>query len=206
MPAVPTALTALRAAARAAVAWKNGGGLTREVAVHPPGSDLSGFQWRVSVAEIRAPGPFSSFPDVERRMAVLRGELSISVGNCAAVRLTPESAALAFPGEVSVFAEPAGGTVTDLNVMTRRGRFVSRLARCRVERSSAVEAHAAVTLLLAPADLELHCEAQRLALAPLDAALIACGRQCAIASTRGSAYFYLVEISDCAAGEPGSPP
>jgi uncharacterized protein len=198
---VPAALTALRDAARAAVAWKNGGGLTREVAVHPRGSDLGAFDWRVSIAEIRAPGPFSSFPNVERRMAVLSGALSISVDGCPAMRLTAESRPLAFPGEAPAFAAPLAGPVTDLNVMTRRGRFASRLARCRIERSSAVETHATVTLLIAAAELELSCGAQRLALAPLDAALIACRRQCAIASGRGSAYFYLVEISDCAAGD-----
>jgi uncharacterized protein len=191
----PAALTALRAGARAAVPWKNGGGVTREVAVHPPGSALGSFDWRVSIAEVHAPGPFSSFPEVERRMAVLSGELSIAIDGNAAVILTPETPPLAFAGELPVFAEPVTRAVTDLNVMTRRGRFTSRLARCRLEHSSALETHAGVTLLIAGARLELACEAQRLALAPLDAALIAGGRQCGIASAGGSAYFYLVEIS-----------
>lgn len=59
----------LRAAERPALPWKNGGGVTREVVAHPPGSDLGHFDWRVSIAEIHNAGPFSRFPGIERRNA-----------------------------------------------------------------------------------------------------------------------------------------
>ena len=39
--------------------WKNGGGQTRELFVWPPGGPWS---LRISVADIRAAGPFSPFP------------------------------------------------------------------------------------------------------------------------------------------------
>jgi environmental stress-induced protein Ves len=39
--------------------WKNGGGVTRELLAWPGGGD---WQVRISVAEIEADGPFSSFP------------------------------------------------------------------------------------------------------------------------------------------------
>src|SRR5438105_15428583 len=84
-------LRILRAAERPPTPWKNGGGLTREVIVHPPGSDLSRFDWRVSLAEIRAPGPFSSLPGIDRRMAVLEGRLSLSIGEGAGMIATPET-------------------------------------------------------------------------------------------------------------------
>ena len=50
--------------------WKNGGGKTRELLAWPHPSD-----WilRLSVADIEADGPFSSFPGVQRWFAVLRG-------------------------------------------------------------------------------------------------------------------------------------
>ena len=69
----------LRAAERRAVPWKNGGGLTREVAAHPPQSDLGNFDWRVSLAEVRRGGPFSSFPGIDRHMAVISGRLELSI-------------------------------------------------------------------------------------------------------------------------------
>lgn len=41
--------------------WRNGGGATREVARHPQGAAADGFEWRVSVADIGADGPFSAY-------------------------------------------------------------------------------------------------------------------------------------------------
>jgi len=67
----------LRAADRVAVPWKNGGGFTREVAAYPPQSDLGNFDWRVSLAEVRRGGPFSSFAGIDRHMAVICGRCSI---------------------------------------------------------------------------------------------------------------------------------
>jgi hypothetical protein len=50
--------------------WKNGGGVTRELLA---GRLRRRWTVRVSVAEIEADGPFSSFPGVERWFAVLEG-------------------------------------------------------------------------------------------------------------------------------------
>lgn len=47
-----------------ATAWKNGGGVSREMACAPEGSDP--FDWRVSVATIEADGPFSRFNGIGR--------------------------------------------------------------------------------------------------------------------------------------------
>src|SRR5207253_9624596 len=116
-------LRILRAAERPPTPWKNGGGLTREVIVHPSGSDLTRFDWRVSLAEIRAPGPFSSFPGIDRRMAVLEGRLSLSIGKGGGMIATPGTPALTFPGEAAAVADPCGGPVPGGAVRTRRGRF-----------------------------------------------------------------------------------
>ena len=63
----------LRAAEREAAPWKNGGGVTREVAAHPADSGLDGFHWRVSLADVAQGGPFSVFPGVDRVITVVRG-------------------------------------------------------------------------------------------------------------------------------------
>ena len=55
----------LRAADRVPAAWKNGGGVTREVASWPEQAGLDGFDWRISLAEVAAGGPFSVFPGVD---------------------------------------------------------------------------------------------------------------------------------------------
>ena len=72
------AVEILPAALRTSVAWKNGGGVTREIAAFPRGADLSHFDWRISTAEVRSGGLFSAFPDIERILCVLEGELTLS--------------------------------------------------------------------------------------------------------------------------------
>ena len=114
----------LRAAEGRRTPWKNGGGETVEIAVHPPGAGFDAFDWRVSTALVAADGPFSAFPGVDRTLAVLTGAgLELVVGADAPLRLTPASAPFAFPADAPCAGRLVGGPVTDLNVMTRRGRF-----------------------------------------------------------------------------------
>ena len=60
-------------AALPAAPWKNGGGVTREIVCSPPGAGMEGFDWRVSIATIDKPGPFSAFAGVDRVIMLLDG-------------------------------------------------------------------------------------------------------------------------------------
>ena len=60
---------------RTARPWKNGGGVTRDVAVFPAEANDDDFLWRASVATIAAAGPFSPFPGIDRTLILLGGEL-----------------------------------------------------------------------------------------------------------------------------------
>jgi uncharacterized protein len=53
------------------VPWKNGGGLTREILKVP--ADAETFDWRLSLATVGAPGPFSAFDGYDRALALVRG-------------------------------------------------------------------------------------------------------------------------------------
>ncbi|WAC48413.1 HutD family protein [Asticcacaulis sp. SL142] len=111
----------LPASARVSQPWKNGGGFTREIIVSPPGASMTDFDWRISMATVDVAGPFSAFAGIDRHLTVLEGHLRLTVhGN-----MHPLSAGqgLAFAGDVPAQGEPLGGPVTDLNIMTRRGRF-----------------------------------------------------------------------------------
>lgn len=135
-------ITHLPAADRIAVPWRNGGGVTREVAAFPANSDMVDFLWRVSVAEVAAAGPFSLFPGIDRILTVLEGRLRLNVAG-EPVSLSADSNPLRFRGEASVDGWLESGTaVTDLNVMVRRGAFqadVRRMAgRMRLTDTSAI--------------------------------------------------------------------
>ncbi len=186
----------LRAADRIAVPWKNGGGLTREVAVHPPGSDLVSFDWRVSLAEVREGGPFSIFPRIDRHLAVLSGRLELSVAGAPPVILSPASAPYEFPGDVPAAAEPLQPPVHDLNVMTRRGRFAAALRRCQVGAATIPRLEADAALLLALAPLTVHAGPSAASLGALDALwLSGIDHPRSVSSTGAEAAFWLIEIS-----------
>jgi len=188
----------LRAADRIAVAWKNGGGLTREVAVHPPGSDLDGFDWRVSLAEVRQGqgGPFSVFPGVDRHLAVISGRLELSIAGRDAVTLAPDSLPLVFPGDVPASAAPVHAPVRDLNVMTRRGRWLARLMRRSLAGATTAKLEAPTTLLVALAPLRLRTPHNTATLAALDAARFAADRDTTVTvSIEGDRLeFWLIEL------------
>lgn len=184
----------LRARERIAVPWKNGGGLTREVAVHPKGSGFEGFDWRVSIAEVHAAGAFSCFAGIERHMAVLSGRLALSIQG-RQLSLTPQSAPLSFAGDVPVQAEPQGGPVTDLNVMTRRARFTARLTRGTVYEPLRLEPRPWPSIVIALADMTLLGEGAPAQLAALDAVLIAgAGCELTAAAPRQGAPYCLAEL------------
>ena len=113
----------LRAADYRSMPWKNGGGTTTEIAVVPDGAGLDDFDWRVSMARVEGGGPFSGFAGVDRTLAVLEGEgIVLDIAGREPARLTGASAPLSFPADVATTAALISGPITDLNVMTRRGR------------------------------------------------------------------------------------
>jgi uncharacterized protein len=109
----------------AAVPWRNGGGVTRELLAWPDPND---WLLRLSVAEVNASGPFSVFPGVDRWFAVLAGGgVRLETQGLATVELTAADAALhAFPGDVATHCTALGTTTRDFNLMVRRGRLQLR--------------------------------------------------------------------------------
>ncbi|ATU93050.1 HutD family protein [Phyllobacterium zundukense] len=118
----------LRAGDHRQMPWKNGGGFTTEIAISPSGATVSDFDWRISMAKVPSSGPFSAFANVDRVLAVLDGEMRLTIGGGQATLIGPTSPAIAFPGDVPTSAEVIR-EVTDLNVMVRRGRFSANVRR-----------------------------------------------------------------------------
>ncbi len=112
----------LPAAGRVATPWKNGGGVTREIAVFPHGAGMDDFLWRISQADVVLPGPFSVFDGVDRHITILEGQLRMTFAE-REITLASDQPGLAFAGDAAVTAAPIGGPVADLNVMTRRSTY-----------------------------------------------------------------------------------
>jgi hypothetical protein len=191
---VTGAVEILPAALRTPVAWKNGGGVTREIAAFPRGADLSHFDWRISTAEVRSGGPFSAFPDVERILCVLEGELTLSVQGRPTVRLSKGSAPFAFAGDVPVQAEPHGGIVVDLNVMARRGRYVAAVRRLSTRTRTPLNLEADTTLIFALQEVRVSADGGTFRLSRADAARFPGPAHCALSGAAGAAQCYVIEI------------
>jgi environmental stress-induced protein Ves len=116
------------------VAWRNGGGQTRELLVWPGRSrqQVQGpypWQLRVSLADVSQGGPFSAYPGVQRWFAVVEGA-GVRLAFADAVhRLDARSAPLHFAGELPVDCELLDGPTRDLNLMTAGGTGQMRPAR-----------------------------------------------------------------------------
>lgn len=184
----------LRAATRAAVPWKNGGGVTREVAVHPAGSGFDTLDWRVSIAEIRTAGPFSSLPGLDRRLAVLEGTLSILIDQAPEVQLSPGAPPLHFAGEAPIQARLVGGAVTDLNVMTRRGKFTADLRLHRAQHPTSLAKSPTSLLVVALSDFALKARTAEWRLSRLDAVRIENESGCEIHPRGAPVRFYVIRL------------
>ncbi len=119
------ALRLLPASGYRRMPWKNGGGVTTEIARAPAGGD--DFDWRVSIADIAEDGPFSAFPGIDRQLLLLDGGVELCVDATPPVRLELRHARIAFAGEATVQCRLLGGPSRDFNLMTRRGVFEGEL-------------------------------------------------------------------------------
>ncbi len=113
----------VRGTSLTATPWKNGGGLTREIAAYPVGASLDTFVWRVSVAEVERSGPFSQFPGVDRTLVLLAGAgMHLSQAHGATRGLTQPLALARFDGAAALDAQLVDGATRDFNLMVRRDR------------------------------------------------------------------------------------
>jgi environmental stress-induced protein Ves len=96
--------------------WRNGGGTTRELLVRPEAGD---WRLRISVAEIEADGPFSTFPGVARWFAVLEGGGVVLTIDGVEHVCRAGDAPLSFSGDAQVACRLLEGPSRDLNLMLR---------------------------------------------------------------------------------------
>lgn len=116
-------------------AWKNGGGHTREIVRMPAGSGMDTFDWRASIADISADGPFSTFAGFDRVIVLLNGDgVHLRSSNGSVDHMLDEPLVpFSFAGEDAIVATILGSASTDFNVMTRRA---SRRADMRILRAA----------------------------------------------------------------------
>ncbi|RAM38902.1 HutD/Ves family protein [Arthrobacter globiformis] len=114
--------------------WRNGGGVTRELASHRGGasagaassgataSDDGAWDWRVSIADVTSAGDYSPFPGMERVLTVVEGELLLLAVDGTEHPLE-KYRPFRFPGGAASSSALPTGDVRNLNVIAREGAF-----------------------------------------------------------------------------------
>lgn len=137
--------------------WKNGGGITTEVARSPAAGD--DFDWRISIAEIAQDGDFSIFPEVDRELMLLDGGgIELLIGSEETVVLDTRYRRHAFPGEAPVSCRLLDGPTRDFNVMVRRGRCRAELLARTIVGAQLLFPAAATSWLIHVANGEATCK------------------------------------------------
>ncbi len=122
-------ISLIRADALVASPWKNGGGVTREIAAEPCGASLDTFAWRVSVADVAQPGPFSRFPGIDRTLVLLSGAgMTLAGEDGSRTRLAAPLERIDFDGALALSAELHDGATRDFNLMARRSIVTGRVS------------------------------------------------------------------------------
>lgn len=99
--------------------WKNGLGVTTEIARSPETGDS--FDWRISIADVVSDGPFSTFDGMDRIILTIEGEGMILTHPERDQTVTLGGfEPYAFRGEWVTTCRLRGGPIRDFNVMTRR--------------------------------------------------------------------------------------
>ena len=108
--------------------WKNGGGVTVDVADDyaagaAPGS-WSGMLWRLGHTRILAPGPFSDLAGFDRILTVIGGRgLVLQIEGGTALDVREPFRPVRFRGEDRIVSRLEAGPVTVLNLMADRTKY-----------------------------------------------------------------------------------
>ncbi len=109
------------------LAWKNGLGVSRIIAVSPDGAGYDSLRWQVSITEIASSCPFSRLPGLDRHFMLLEGrgvELDChddAAGTAFPYHLDAALEPITFSGGWRTECRLTGGPVQVMNVVTRHG-------------------------------------------------------------------------------------
>lgn len=97
--------------------WKNGQGITEQIAVDPDGG------WRISAATVRQEGPFSQYKNRERLLAIWQGE-GLQLND----KILKPGEVFKFHGETPIYCKNLSAEVIDLGVVYDSSQFDVQLS------------------------------------------------------------------------------
>jgi len=128
-------------AAYTSMPWRNGAGVTREIARAPAQGDR--FVWRLSLASLQESGPFSSYVGYRRCVALVEGRgFRLHVAGAGAQLLLARGEHALFAGEAETSCELLDGPCTDLSLMVSKPGTIDSVTRLDLHAEHSVSAPA----------------------------------------------------------------
>jgi environmental stress-induced protein Ves len=146
------------------VPWKNGGGVTTDIAgAYRPGTEPGGWEgmiWRLSRTRIETPGPFSDLAGYDRALAVIDGSgLVLHPRGRPLLDVRTPFRAVRFAGEWPIESELTNGPVGVLNLLADRTKIDIDLSFLTAPGRIALPPAPAILLALSPSHVRLDGEA-----------------------------------------------
>lgn len=159
------------------VPWKNGGGVTTDIAgEYLPGAEPGGWDgmvWRLSRTRIETPGPFSDLPGYDRLLAVIDGRgLMLHPRGRSPLDVRAPFQAVRFAGEWPIDSELTEGPVGVLNLLGDRTKISIDLSFVAASARATLPPTPVILLALVPTRLRLDDQAISL---PCDGAACVAG-------------------------------
>jgi len=103
-----------------AIPWKNGLGVTTELAISKPG-DIHHFDWRLSIASVVENGVFSNFSGYQRNLILISGDgLTLQHDNQHVDTLNHILDIAHFDGGCETLGQLHNGAIKDFNIITNK--------------------------------------------------------------------------------------
>lgn len=105
--------------------WKNGLGVTSEIAIQPKGADYTQmeFDWRISSAQVAKANSFSCFPNYDRILTVVSGQ-----GLRLNAAILKSGDIYRFAGEEPIDCQLIDDAVVDVGIIYKRGQFAVNMS------------------------------------------------------------------------------
>ncbi len=119
-------MTIIRSSSLREGRWRNGMGVSWDIASEPHNSGAGEFGWRFAIARIDADVPFSHYPDTDRIFTLIDGNgLDLDLRSHPTLAVHDLFVPHAYPCDVETFCRLRDGPCRALNLFLRRGRWTA---------------------------------------------------------------------------------
>jgi environmental stress-induced protein Ves len=109
------------------IPWKNGQGVTTELAINKGGS-VQDFDWRLSIAKVIEDGVFSDFSGYLRQLVLIQGNgITLRHSNNRLDKLRKLLDVATFDGANTTIGSLYDGFIKDFNIMTKSSKLMSTI-------------------------------------------------------------------------------